>query len=209
MTKIILDSLSFSYPDKKVIDGLSLSLDGKMNVIMGESGGGKSTLLDIIAGLKKAGGKSELVGAAQQPKISYMMQDATLLPWLSAIDNVNLVLSDSKTTLDEARAWLTLVGLGEDGDASLLPHELSGGMKQRVALARTLAYEADVYILDEPFRALNEELRAEMAQLVKRRADDLGATVIVVTHDPADAELLGADKVITFHGSPLKEYEVE
>ncbi len=209
MTKVKLDSLSFSYPDKKVIDNLSLALDGKINVIMGESGGGKSTLLDIIAGLKKADGKVKIFGNAQRPKISYMMQDATLLPWMSALDNVNVVLSDSKETQDEARAWLTLVGLGENGDASLLPHELSGGMKQRVALARTLAYEANIYLLDEPFRALNEELRAEMAQLVKRRADDLGATVILVTHDPCDAELLDADKVITFHGSPLKEYEVE
>lgn len=209
MTKVKLDSLSFSYPDKKVIDNLSLALDGKINVIMGESGGGKSTMLDIIAGLKKADGKVEFFGKARRPKISYMMQDATLLPWMSALDNVNVVLSDSKATLDEAKAWLTLVGLGENGDASLFPHELSGGMKQRVALARTLAYEANIYLLDEPFRALNEELRVEMAQLVKRRADDLGATVILVTHDPCDAELLGADKVITFHGSPLKEYTLE
>ncbi len=209
MTKIQLDSLSFSYPDKKVIGALSLVLDGKINVIMGESGGGKSTLLDIIAGLKKADGTVTFDERSERPKISYMMQDATLLPWMSALDNVNVVLSDSKATLDEAKAWLTLVGLGEKGDASLLPHELSGGMKQRVALARTLAYEADIYLLDEPFRALNEELRAEMARLVKRRADDLGATVILVTHDPCDAELLGADKVITFHGSPLWKYRIQ
>ena len=146
---------------------------------------------------------------SERPKISYMMQDSTLLEWLCALDNVNVVLSDSKRTLDEARAWLALVGIDEDKDASLFPHELSGGMKQRVALARTLAYEADIYLLDEPFRALNEELRAEMARLVRQRIEDLGATLVIVTHDKSDAELLGASKTVLFSGTPLMEYAME
>ena len=190
-----LSNISKSYDNKKIIDSLSLELPKNGTVaVMGPSGYGKTTLLRIIAGLEKAH-SGNITDKGE--RVSYAFQEPRLFPWLSALDNVVLSCDDR----DKALEWLSLVELGSD--AAKLPHELSGGMEQRVSLARALAYDADLYILDEPFTGLDEGLKSRLYSLVKERAKK--ALVLIVTHDRNEAEAL-ADEIITFESSPLSQY---
>ena len=175
---------------KTVLNDLSLTFPtGKMIAVMGPSGCGKTTLLRLIAGLilPSSGNVTR-----ETESISYLFQDTALLPWLTAAENVNLVLSDGKETLGEAVEWLRRVDLSDE--ANTYPASLSGGMRQRVALARALSTDAELLLLDEPFRGMDEELHAKMRELVL--ACRKGKTTILVTHDAKDAEM--ADCRIVF-----------
>ena len=116
-----------------------------------------------------------------------MFQEPRLLPWRTAAENVNAVLSDRAQTMPQARAWLERLELGEA--AEQYPAALSGGMQQRVAIARALAYDAPVLLLDEPFRALDAALRARVIACIA--AETQGRTLVLATHDTADADALG------------------
>lgn len=165
---------------KTVLDRLSLAFPkGKTTAIMGPSGCGKTTLLRLIAGIISP--RSGNVTRETQ-HISYLFQDTALLPWLTAQENVNLVLSDQSKTLPIAREWLTRVGLADE--CHTYPAALSGGMKQRVALARALANDAELLLLDEPFRGMDEALHEQMRELI--RITRQGKTTILVTHDKQD-----------------------
>ena len=113
--------------------------------------------------------------------VGAVFQEPRLLPWRTALENVNLVLGDGKQTLEKAGHYLDLVGLGDARDK--FPGELSGGMQQRVALARALAVEGDCLILDEPFKAMDEALRNKMIALV----NETRAAILLVTHEEAAA----------------------
>lgn len=194
---ITLQNVTLSYRDgktlKTVLDDVSVHIPaGKTTVIMGPSGCGKTTLLRLMSGLIEPTSGNV---ARETQHISYLFQDPALLPWLTAAENVNLVLSDTKQTLTAAREWLTRVGLG--GEANTYPSALSGGMRQRVALARALATDAELLLLDEPFRGMDEQLHAEMRDLI--HTCRLGKTTVIVTHDPSDAQ--GADLRIVFDGN--------
>ena len=172
-------TVTFS-PDKTVLEHVTLDFPaGATTAIMGASGRGKTTLLRLLAGII-----SPTLGnvTRETDHISFAFQDPALLPWLSAAENVNLVLSDRKETLPTAREWLARVGLEKDADR--YPAELSGGMKQRVALARALATDADVLLLDEPFRGLDAALHVQMRELI--RTTRQGKTTVLVTHDESD-----------------------
>ena len=191
---ITLQNVTLSYRDNKIVktvlNDISLRIPaGKTTVIMGPSGCGKTTLLRLAAGLiaPTSGNVTR-----ETEHISYLFQDPALLPWLTAAENVNLVLSDSKKTLPAATEWLARVGL--DGEANTYPAALSGGMRQRVALARALCTDADLLLLDEPFRGMDEDLHARMRDLINTCR--LGKTTVIVTHDVQDAEI--ADCRITF-----------
>jgi len=187
-----IKNLKRAFDEKPVISSLSLTLPERGVVtLMGPSGCGKTTLLRIIAGLEKADA-GEIVG---QPKsVSYVFQEPRLFPWLSAKDNVALACDDEKKALE----WLSKVELKDDADK--LPGELSGGMAGRVAFARALSCDSEVYILDEPFTGLDEELKSRLFSLIKQKAES--ALVLMVTHDKSEAEAL-SDKIITFDSSPL------
>ena len=178
------------YGDVTVIEDFSLEIKkNSPTVIMGESGCGKTTLLRIAAGLEKAdGGCFEPNGE----NIAYMFQEPRLLPWKSAIDNVLAVLP--KNSIEIAKKHLSSTGLDPDTDGKKYPNELSGGMRQRVAFARFLAYaetsKATLLLLDEPFSALDDETAAKMATLLRDFAKD--KTLLTVTHDEADATRLSA-----------------
>ena len=194
---ITWQNVTLSYRDNKtvktVLDDITLHIPaGKTTVIMGPSGCGKTTLLRLAAGLiaPTSGNVTR-----ETEHISYLFQDPALLPWLTAAENVNLVLSDSKKTLPAATEWLARVGL--DGEANTYPAALSGGMRQRVALARALCTDADLLLLDEPFRGMDEDLHARMRDLI--RECRLGKTTVIVTHDAQDAQ--GADLRIVFDGN--------
>ena len=165
---------------KTVFNGLSVDLPkGKTTAVLGPSGCGKTCLLRLLAGtlLPTSGNVTR-----ETQSISYVFQDTALLPWLTALENVNLVLSDSAQTLESARFWLSAVELADEADR--YPHELSGGMRQRVALARALCTDAELLLLDEPFRGLDPELHERMRELVRRVRS--GKTTVLVTHDRQD-----------------------
>ena len=123
-----------------------------------------------------------------------MFQEDRLLPWLSALENLEAVLPSGER--DRARLILTELGLGDEHHAK--PSELSGGMKRRVALARALAFDGDLMLLDEPFTGLEPELVKKLAELIRVQ----GRTAYVITHSEIEAELLGG-KTLRFQGPPL------
>ncbi len=177
---------------------------GSCTAVIGPSGAGKSTLVEAIAGfLPLTRGKIRWQGTdmADQPPgkrpVAMLFQDGNLFPHLSAAQNVGLGLRASLRLSDEdwqnVEAALTRVGLS--GMGARKPAALSGGQQSRVALARVLVQGRDILLLDEPFAALGPALKAEMLDLVAELARESGATVLMVSHEPADARRI-ADQVV-------------
>lgn len=184
-------NVTFSYGKKKILSDLSFHLEkGEILAIMGESGCGKSTVLNLIAGLRKPQDGSIV---CRTDRISYAFQEPRLFPWLTVAENLRAVLLSTENADAVIQNALRAVEL-EDA-ASLLPDQLSGGMKSRVSLARALAYNGDLFLLDEPFAALNEDLRLRLTQKLKLYFKENGISAILVTHQTSDAESL-ADRVI-------------
>jgi ABC-type nitrate/sulfonate/bicarbonate transport system ATPase subunit len=173
---------------------------GSIVALFGPSGIGKSTLLRLIAGIDRdfAGSISvDGVPAHQAPPPGFVFQDPRLLPWLTARDNVRAASPDiSAQTADAA---LARVGLADDTPA--WPHALSGGMQRRVALARAIATNPRLLLLDEPFISLDRALVDDMHQLIADLAAASGATIVLASHHPEDAARL-ATRVITLTGRP-------
>lgn len=198
---IELSNVSFSYGEKEILKDLSYTFPDKgVFAVMGESGEGKTTLLRLLCGLEKpSAGKIE----STYTKAAVSFQEPRLLPWLNCKNNINFVLPKEKIGLNVANDLLRQFELSKQENS--LPSALSGGMKQRLSLARALATDADLLLLDEPFSALDAALKARIAPLIKNANPD-GLTILV-THDVKDAELLGAKVLILKGGtiSPLPE----
>src|SRR6476661_7021202 len=174
--------------------------DREFLCIVGASGCGKSTLLNLISGLDTPTEGSIETGGR---RVAFMFQEATLFPWLTAGQNVDLALklrgvpkAQRKTRVDEL---LELVHLG--GRNKKRPHELSGGMRQRTALARVLAQEAEIVLMDEPFAALDAMTRDSMHDEIERIHAELGLTIVFVTHNVREAVRL-SDRTVLFSSSP-------
>ena len=181
-----LRDIGVVFGNKTVLRSCSLSVTAGARVaLMGPSGCGKTTLLRIALGLQSPD-SGTVKNAFSRP--AAVFQEPRLLPWRSAIENVNLVLSDGPETADEARAWLKKVELGDA--AELFPAELSGGMQQRLSLARALAFGPDLLVLDEPFKGLDEALRSRMLALISSAAAERGA-ILLATHSEKEAAALG------------------
>ncbi len=180
---IRVSGLTVGYPGTEVLRGCSLHLPaGSRTALTGPSGCGKTTLLKVLLGLlRPEKGSAELGGRA-----SCVFQEPRLLPWCTAVQNVNAVLSDSRETLPEAMEWLRRVQLGDAAD--VLPARLSGGMRQRVALARALAFGGEILLLDEPLKGLDPALKEALCSLLLAHCRD--RTLLLVTHDPEEAALL-------------------
>ena len=174
--------------------------EGGFVTMLGPSGCGKSTLLRAIADLVPvADGSIRVFGrtpeqARRARDFAFVFQDATLLPWRSAIDNVRLPLEVGRQsgTIEqhaEPEALLALVGL--EGRENALPHELSGGMRQRVSIARALVYRPRVLLMDEPFGALDEITRDKLNEELLRIWRETGTTIMFVTHSVPEAAFLG------------------
>lgn len=192
-----------SYGDLAVIDGFSLDFPpGKVTAVLGPSGCGKTTLLNILSGLLKAdsGDRSGFDAAL----ISCVFQEPRLAPSLSARQNVELVLRASlppDDRRDRALRFLSAVGLREAMD--LKPRELSGGMRQRTALARAFAYPADILLMDEPFQSVDLRTRIDlMDAFLSLQASD-PRTVVFVTHEVREALYLG-DIIIVLSDKPAR-----
>ena len=193
---IELTDVTHSYDEKAVISNLSFTFPSKgVFALMGPSGCGKTTLLHLLAGLTKP--KSGTVASTHQ-QVAMAFQEPRLLPWLSCEDNVKLVLTERQDAAEIAAKWLKALELSDA--AKQLPSALSGGMKQRLSLARALAYGGDLFLFDEPFSALDPDLKARIAPLIKEATKH--ALVILVTHDLEDAQLLDAT-VLECNGTPM------
>jgi NitT/TauT family transport system ATP-binding protein len=193
------------------LDNITLDVaPGEFVCLLGASGCGKSTLLNLIAGLDRPSAGTIETGNA---RTTLMFQESALFPWLTARGNVELPLKIRKVSRSErhekADHLLDLVNL--TAFASKLPHELSGGMRQRVALARSLAQEADVLLMDEPFGALDAMTRDVLHEELERIWRETGLTVIFVTHNVREAVRLG-DRVILLSSRPgriVEEYPID
>lgn len=207
---LTVDAISFSYPNgHRVFSSFSLSAKpGEFVAILGPSGCGKTTLLNLLSGFQQPqDGQIRINQAAVRPELAelgYVFQSAQLFPWLSALENVRFGLRMNATTREaqqreHALKYLRLVGLEQA--AERLPHQLSGGMQQRVSLARTLALEPSVLLMDEPFAALDAISRNSMNEETLRLWAELGQTVLFITHDIDEAVFL-ADRVIVLNIAP-------
>jgi NitT/TauT family transport system ATP-binding protein len=190
------------------IDGVTFSVQrGEFVSIVGPTGCGKSTLLNLAAGLTQAdGGIVEVFGhplVGLNHFATYLFQQDVLLPWKSAEDNVGLGLLFQRIPAAEARAqarrWLTRVGLG--GFEDRYPHQLSGGMRKRVALAQSLIVNPKILLMDEPFSALDVQTRQIMENDLLRIWAEDRKSVLFVTHDLEEAIAL-ADRVVVFSSGP-------
>ncbi len=191
------------------LDGIDLDVpDSQFVSVVGPSGCGKSTLLSLVAGLRQPSSGSvlcdgELITAPMPRKVGMIFQEANLLPWLSAIDNVAFPLKLRRVPrperLEAAARMLELTGLA--GFESRLPHQLSGGMKQRVAIARGLVQNPAVLLMDEPFASLDEQTRMVLGDELLRIWSETRKTVLFVTHSLHEAVYL-ADRVIVLSARP-------
>jgi putative hydroxymethylpyrimidine transport system ATP-binding protein len=171
---------------------------GTWTCLLGRSGVGKSTVLRIMLGLKTGGLFSGVVKASDDiplaNRISYMAQSDLLLPWLSVVDNICIGARLRGDTPDMDRAQRLVNQVGLSGHSDKKPSALSGGMRQRVALARTLFEDRPVVFLDEPLSALDAGTRAEMQELAAEVLAD--RTVLLVTHDPAEASRMAHQIIV-------------
>ncbi len=183
---IAFERVCLAYGEKTVLRDMDLSVPAGAHIALtGPSGCGKTTVLALAAGLLRPTAGAVRVDAR---RIAYAFQEARLLPWRTAAENVNAVLGDSAATMDRARSWLEAVGLADA--AELLPRELSGGMRQRVNLARALAYEGDLLLLDEPLKELDPDRRDSVLALLREHS--AGRTLLLATHDPTEIAALSA-----------------
>ena len=182
--------------------------DGQFASVVGPSGCGKSTLLSLVAGLRRPSSGTVLcdgepMTAPMPRKVGMIFQEANLLPWLSAVDNVAFPLKLRRVAKAErlaaARRMLELTGLA--GFENRLPHQLSGGMKQRVSIARGLVQNPAVLLMDEPFASLDEQTRMVLGDELLRIWSETRKTVLFVTHSLNEAVYL-ADRVIVLSARP-------
>ena len=203
--------------DFVAVDRLSFEIaKGEIVAVLGKTGCGKSTMFNIVAGLiEPSEGQARVVGHNPfsefdyfRGKIGIVFQNDRLMPWRTALENVLLGLqvldADPKQAQETARGWLARLGLsGHEND---YPHALSGGMRQRVSIARAFAVNPDILLCDEPFSALDEmtarDLRAEFVKLVRQN----NKTAVFITHQIGEAMDIG-DRVMVFHRPARIAYE--
>lgn len=190
----------------KVLDDVSFSVyDQEFLCVLGPSGSGKSTLLRLIAGLIQPTHGDLIFAKGQRPRIGYVFQSANLMPWRTVMQNITLPLEleDLSPVKAQAKAEELIELVGLQGFEKEYPRNLSGGMAQRVSLARALIFDPEVLLLDEPFGALDAMTREHMGEELLHIWQVRRKTVIMVTHSIAEAVFL-ADRVIVLTQRPGK-----
>jgi iron(III) transport system ATP-binding protein len=207
-----ISNLSHAYSkDSKSVTGINLNiLSGERVSILGPSGCGKSTLLRLIAGLERPSeGEIKIKGIEVSSKeslvppekrnVGLVVQDKALFPHLSVYANICFGIKKNKTKDDIASELLNLFKI--EKLKNKYPHEISGGEQQRVALARSLATDPDVLMLDEPFSALDKELKQNIYSEISAVFSEKKSTILLVTHDQIEAELMTERRLIMEKGS--------
>lgn len=191
---------------KEVIKNLSVHFEiGKITAVVGKSGCGKTTILRLLAGMDKPDQGEIFIPTAK--KCVLLFQEPRLMPWLSVRQNIEAVMpGKKKENTCIIQELLKQVHLQDAGD--MFPSQLSGGMQQRTALARALAYQADVLLLDEPFAALDYFTRSKMQELLVEIEEKYHKTIILVTHQLEEAALLGNKIVLVQEGRISGMYEL-
>jgi NitT/TauT family transport system ATP-binding protein len=208
-------SKTFTHPDGKTFHAIrdvdlvvrDLPDSGEFRVFLGPSGCGKSTILNIVAGLlEPTSGQALLRGqpvSGPGPDRGMVFQSYSSYPWLTVLDNVAFGLKLRGVEREDrekvARTWIKKVGL--EGSEKKYPNQLSGGMRQRVAIARTLAVKPEIILMDEPFGALDVQTRLGMQNLINELWEEIEGTILFVTHDIAEAVYL-ADKIHILSAAP-------
>lgn len=192
------------------VDGVDLKAEaGEFVAIVGPSGCGKSTLLKAVAGLLPISSGSVSFSGDARPRLGFVFQSDGLLPWKTAAENVEIAVKLARrqggtapgesSPRAQATDLLARFGLGQS--VTKYPAQLSGGMRKRVALARAVAYEPAAFLMDEPFSALDAQTRIYVGNFFLRMLEDLGQTVLFVTHDIEEAVAM-ADRVIVLSPGP-------
>ncbi|MDK1361704.1 ABC transporter ATP-binding protein [Arthrobacter sp. zg-Y1219] len=211
-TKVQVEGLrvEFDLGRRKItaLDGIDLTIRrGEFLVIVGPSGCGKTTLLRVLAGLEEFNGGRILIhpdsDAVQRPDSAMVFQEHGVFPWMKVRENVAFGLKASGMGRKErqriAVEYIERVGLAPFADA--YPHQLSGGMRQRVSVARAFATDAQMLLMDEPFAALDEQTKLVLQELLLRIWQETSKTVLYVTHSLDEALVLG-DRIIVMSGRP-------
>lgn len=216
MTRLHIKNVTKSFNDHPVLRGINLDVPaGSIVALLGPSGCGKTTLLRLIGGFDRLDDGEILFDSRRMASsrshvpperrhIGYVPQEGTLFPHLSVTDNVAYGLSRKNRQGTRVAEMLALAGLSDFGNR--YPHELSGGQQQRAALARSLAPKPEVILLDEPFNALDLDLRRQICDDVAAMLRREGATAILVTHDPAEAFAV-ADLVAVMHKGQIMQVD--
>ncbi len=172
---ISFDNINISFNDKVLYKDFSISFkENSINFIMGESGIGKTTLIKYL--------KDELL--SKDKKISVTYQESRLIPWKNVYKNLELVIKNKYSK--EEREYIIkniLNDMNLSGTEGLFPNELSGGMKQRVSIARAVIYNGDIFIMDEPFKGLDKDNKEKIIKYLKKYFQDNNKTVIIISHD--------------------------
>jgi NitT/TauT family transport system ATP-binding protein len=194
-----LVNVSHAYGASAVFEDLSVEIErGEFVAVVGPSGCGKTTLLNLLSGyLRPTSGIVKRVGSTRM-----VYQSDGLFPWLTVRENIALGLRDARNEREREAQLKDLLGLIRlDGFAEHYPHQLSGGMRQRVELARALAGETDVLLMDEPFSSLDYQTRLRMRRMLVRVLSERPRTVVFVTHDIEEAAQL-ADRILVLSERP-------
>ncbi len=204
MKVLELENISFSYEgESTLIKDISFSLEkNEFLSIVGSSGCGKSTIIKLIAGIEKADS-----GKIKGLSTGYMPQKDLLLPWRTVLENIVLPVELNKKSLEEgkqkAEEYLKKLNLAEYKNK--LPHELSGGMRQRVSFLRTLLTEADILLLDEPFSALDAITKEYLQKWLLDTLKQFNKSIIFITHDINEALFL-SDRILVYRNKPLDSF---
>jgi len=198
-----LENITKFYGDRLILDRFSLEFKpGSVTCLFGPSGCGKTTLLNLIGGVT-APDSGTISGFAAE-MISFIFQETRLLPWKTVLGNVIFPLIDKlpeKQATEIARKFISMVGL--ENEAGLFPHQLSGGMKQRVSIARAFAYPGSLILMDEAFQNLDNTLKYNILDSFLKIWEVDRRTVVFVTHDIDEAIKLGQE-IIFLNNSPLQ-----
>lgn len=207
---IELQSLTFKYANSAIFQDFTWQVqDGEAWAVLGPSGCGKSTLLYLLAGLRAPQSGQILIGGQPitdpRPQTGLILQNYGLLPWATVEENASLGLrlrqfygpdgrhapseEEEALTVERARRWLARLGLEQHADK--YPSQLSGGQRQRTAIARTLALNPDLLLMDEPFASLDAPTRQNLGELIRRLRQEHSLTTVIVTHTIEEASQLG------------------
>ncbi|WP_291653543.1 ATP-binding cassette domain-containing protein [Clostridium sp.] len=197
---IKFNNVNIRFDDRVLYDDFSINFEeNTVNFIMGESGIGKSTLTKYI--------KDQLISSGN--KVSVVFQESRLIPWKNVYNNLDIVIKN-RLRKDERKAKINdiLQNMNLLNCKDLYPHELSGGMRQRVNIARAVIYDADIFIMDEPFKGLDKANKENIIKYIKQYFYDNKKTAIIISHDINEAKEF-TKKIIFLKNEPVKKEIIE